>query len=142
MKRRDEVPCRIGNNSTKSTRNMDLRTLTFEYMTCCCVFPLFLYRRWHTRNTAPALLNLHRGTRDMLKLALDAAMPLIENQRQNRAQGLVCEFGVGSGKSMRMTHEILPLDIEMHGFDTLYVFPGTMHPIYDHVSFELSYLFY
>ena len=57
----------------------------------------------------------------MLKLALDAAMPLIENQRENRAQGLVCEFGVGSGKSMRMTQEILPLDIEMHGFDTLYV---------------------
>ena len=78
--------------------------------------------RWHTRNTDPALLNLHRGTRDMIKLALDAAMPLIENQRENRAQGLVCEFGVGSGKSMRMTQEILPLDIEMHGFDTLYVF--------------------
>ena len=69
----------------------------------------------------PALLNLHRGTRDMLKLALDAAMPLIEQQRGNRAHGLVCEFGVGSGKSMRMTQEILPLDIEMHGFDTLYV---------------------
>ena len=56
----------------------------------------------------------------MLKLALDAAMPLIENQRENRAHGLVGEFGVGSGKSMRMTQEILPLDIEMHGFDTLY----------------------
>jgi hypothetical protein len=55
----------------------------------------------------------------MLKLALDAALPLIEHQRENRAQGLVCEFGVGSGKSMRMTQEILPLDIEMHGFDTL-----------------------
>lgn len=58
----------------------------------------------------------------MLKLALDAAMPLIEHQRENRARGLVTEFGVGSGKSMRMTQEILPLDIEMHGFDTLYVF--------------------
>ena len=58
----------------------------------------------------------------MLKLALDAAMPLIERQRENRAHGLVCEFCVGSGKSMRMTQEILPLDIEMHGFDTLYVF--------------------
>ncbi len=80
--------------------------------------------RWHTRNTDPVLLNLHRGTRDMLKLALDAAMPLIENQRENRAHGLVGEFGVGSGKSMRMTQEILPLDIEMHGFDTLYVITG------------------
>eukprot|EP00531_Pseudo-nitzschia_arenysensis_P006922 CAMPEP_0116121056 /NCGR_PEP_ID=MMETSP0329-20121206/3499_1 /TAXON_ID=697910 /ORGANISM="Pseudo-nitzschia arenysensis, Strain B593" /LENGTH=458 /DNA_ID=CAMNT_0003614855 /DNA_START=51 /DNA_END=1430 /DNA_ORIENTATION=+ len=83
-----------------------------------CLNDSWGYVRWHTRNTNPALLNLHRGTRDMLKLALDAAMPLIEQQRQNRAQGLLCEFGVGSGKSMRMTQEILPLDIEMHGFDT------------------------
>lgn len=49
----------------------------------------------------------------MLKLALDAAMPLIIHQRENRAQGLVCEFGVGSGKSLRMTQEILPLNIEI-----------------------------
>eukprot|EP00533_Pseudo-nitzschia_delicatissima_P015050 CAMPEP_0197278800 /NCGR_PEP_ID=MMETSP1432-20130617/19185_1 /TAXON_ID=44447 /ORGANISM="Pseudo-nitzschia delicatissima, Strain UNC1205" /LENGTH=456 /DNA_ID=CAMNT_0042745231 /DNA_START=149 /DNA_END=1519 /DNA_ORIENTATION=- len=83
-----------------------------------CLNDSWGYVRWHTRNTDPALLNLHRGTRDMLKLALDAAMPLIENQRENRAHGLVGEFGVGSGKSMRMTQEILPLDIEMHGFDT------------------------
>jgi len=83
-----------------------------------CLSDSWGYVRWHTRNTDPFLLNLHRGTRDMLKLALDAAMPLIEHQRENRAQGLVCEFGVGSGKSMRMTQEILPLDIEMHGFDT------------------------
>jgi len=83
-----------------------------------CLNDSWGYVRWHTRNTDLALLNLHRGTRDMLKLALDAAMPLIENQRENRARGLVCEFGVGSGKSMRITQEILPLDIEMHGFDT------------------------
>ncbi len=83
-----------------------------------CLNDSWGYVRWHTRNTVPAKLNLHRGTRDMLKLALDAAMPLIQNQRENRARGLVCEFGVGSGKSMRMTQEILPLDIEMHGFDT------------------------
>lgn len=83
-----------------------------------CLNDSWGYVRWHTRNTDPALLNLHRGTRDMLELALDAAMPLIENQKENRAQGLICEFGVGSGKSMRMTQEILPLDIEMHGFDT------------------------
>ena len=89
-----------------------------------CLNDSWGYVRWHTRNTVPAKLNLHRGTRDMLKLALDAAMPLIEQQRQNRAQGLLCEFGVGSGKSMRMTQEILPLDIEMHGFDTLYVITG------------------
>mmetsp|Transcript_7076 Transcript_7076/g.16003 ORF Transcript_7076/g.16003 Transcript_7076/m.16003 type:complete len:453 (-) Transcript_7076:219-1577(-) len=83
-----------------------------------CMNDSWGYVRWHTRSTDPALLNLHRGTRDMLKLALDAAMPLIERQRENRAHGLVCEFCVGSGKSMRMTQEILPLDIEMHGFDT------------------------
>jgi hypothetical protein len=76
------------------------------------------YVRWHTRKLPPAQLNLHRGTRDMLKLALDAAMPLIEQQRQNKACGLVCEFGVGSGRSLRMTQEILPLDIAIHGFDT------------------------
>lgn len=89
-----------------------------------CLNDSWGYVRWHTRSMDPALLNLHRGTRDMLKLALDAAMPLIEHQRENRAQGLVCEFGVGSGKSMRMTQEILPLDIEMHGFDT---FTGLPH---------------
>lgn len=83
-----------------------------------CMSDSWGYVRWHTRNTDPARLNLHRGTRDMQKLALDAAMPLIERQRRNRAHGLVCEFGVGSGKSIRMTQEILPLDIEMHGFDT------------------------
>lgn len=83
-----------------------------------CLSDSWGYVRWHTRNTDPAHLNLHRGTRDMLKLALDAAMPLIENQRVNKARGLVLEFGVGSGKSMRMTQEILPLDVEMHGFDT------------------------
>jgi len=83
-----------------------------------CLVDSWGYVRWHTRNTEASTLNLHRGTRDMLKLALDAALPLIEHQRENRAQGLVCEFGVGSGKSMRMTQEILPLDIEMHGFDT------------------------
>jgi hypothetical protein len=83
-----------------------------------CLVDSWGYVRWHTRKTPPELLNLHRGTRDMLKLALDAAMPLIEGQRLNRSQGLVCEFGVGSGRSLRMTQELLPLDIEIHGFDT------------------------
>jgi len=84
-----------------------------------CLVDSWGYVRWHTRNTEAAILNVHRGTRDMLKLALDAAMPLIDHQRENRAQGLVCEFGVGSGKSLRMTQEILPLNIEINGFDTL-----------------------
>jgi tetratricopeptide (TPR) repeat protein len=83
-----------------------------------CLVDSWGYVRWHTRKTPRHLLNLHRGTRDMLQLALDAAMPLIEGQRHSKAHGLVCEFGVGSGRSLRMTQEILPLDIEIHGFDT------------------------
>lgn len=84
-----------------------------------CLVDSWGYVRWHTRNTVPSMLNLHGGTRDMLKLALEAAMPLIQNQRDNRAHGLVCEFGVGSGKSLRMAQEIIPLEFELHGFDTL-----------------------
>jgi hypothetical protein len=83
-----------------------------------CLVDSWGYVRWHTRKVPAAQLNLHRGTRDMVKLALDAAMPLIEQQRENKAYGLVCEFGVGSGRSLRMTQEILPLDISIHGFDT------------------------
>ena len=33
-----------------------------------CLVDSWGYVRWHTRNTEAALLNLHRGTRDMLKL--------------------------------------------------------------------------
>lgn len=76
------------------------------------------YVRWHSRKIPQGQLNLHRGTRAMLQLALDAALPLIEQQRENKAYGMVCEFGVGSGRSLRMTQEILPLDISIHGFDT------------------------
>jgi hypothetical protein len=49
----------------------------------------------------------------MLELALNAATPLIEGG------GLICEFGVGSGRSLRMIQEILPLDAMLHGFDTV-----------------------
>jgi len=91
-----------------------------------CLVDSWGYVRWHSRKVAPQHLNLHRGTRDMLRLALEAAMPLIEQQRQhgNPAYGMVCEFGVGSGRSLRMTQEILPLDIHIHGFDT---FTGLPH---------------
>eukprot|EP00977_Amphora_coffeiformis_P003107 scaffold578_cov167-Amphora_coffeaeformis.AAC.54 len=70
------------------------------------------YVRWHTRKVPCDDLNLYRGTRDMLSLALNAAMPLIKEG------GIVAEFGVGSGRSMRMTQELLPLDTPIHGFDT------------------------
>ncbi|KAL3911399.1 MAG: hypothetical protein SGILL_007298, partial [Bacillariaceae sp.] len=95
-----------------------LETMQRSEAPASCLVDSWGYVRWHMRKTPPELLNLHRGTRDMLKLALDAAMPLIERQRQSNSQGLVCEFGVGSGRSLRMTQEILPLDMEIHGFDT------------------------
>ena len=90
-----------------------------------CLVDSWGYVRWHTRKVPPAQLNLHRGTRDMLKLALDAAMPLIEQQRVDPKYGLVCEFGVKSGRSLRMTQELLPLDIKISGFDT---FTGLPQP--------------
>lgn len=75
-----------------------------------CLVDSWGYVRWHTRKMEN--VNLMRGTRDMLELALTAAMPLIEEG------GMVCEFGVASGRSIRMTQEILPLDVPIHGFDT------------------------
>ena len=76
-----------------------------------CLVDSWGYVRWHTRKLNPN--NLHRGTRDMLQIALDAAQPLLGKNN------LVCEFGVASGRSLRMTQELLPLDIiEIHGFDT------------------------
>jgi tetratricopeptide (TPR) repeat protein len=76
-----------------------------------CLVDSWGYVRWHTRKQNPN--NLHRGTRDMLRIALDAAQPLLGKNN------LVCEFGVASGRSLRMTQELLPLDaIEIHGFDT------------------------
>lgn len=77
-----------------------------------CLVDTWGYVRWHTRKISRNDLNLYRGTRDMLALALNAAMPLIEDC------GIVAEFGVGSGRSMRMTQELLPLDTPIHGFDT------------------------
>lgn len=81
-------------------------------------------------NMSHGRLNLYRGTRGMLELALQAAMPLILPQRNEGdgssssgsggscSNGLVCEFGVGSGRTLRMTQEILPLSVPIHGFDT------------------------
>ena len=81
--------------------------------TYSCLVDSWGYVRWHTRNIPCRALNLYRGTRDTLELALTAAMPLIDKG------GLVCEFGVGSGRSLRMAQEILPLDATLHGFDTV-----------------------
>lgn len=78
-----------------------------------CLVDSWGYVRWHTRRTNPHYLNLHRGTRSMLQIALDAAQPLLQHD-----DGLVCEFGVASGRSVRMTQELLPLSTPIHGFDT------------------------
>jgi hypothetical protein len=83
-----------------------------------CLVDSWGYVRWHVRKVPPQELNLYRGTRDMLQIALDAAMPLILEG------GLVCEFGVASGRSIRMTEELLPLSTPIHGFDT---FTGLPH---------------
>jgi hypothetical protein len=78
-----------------------------------CLVDSWGYVRWHTRRTEPSRLNLHRGTRAMLQIALDAAQPLLQHD-----DGLICEFGVASGRSLRMTQEMLPLNVPIHGFDT------------------------
>lgn len=87
-----------------------LRRLEAEY---ACWVDSWGYVRWHSRKVPNEHLNLYMGTRDMLQVALDAAMPLIEE-----SNGWVCEFGVASGRSLRMTQEILPLHVPIHGFDT------------------------
>lgn len=78
-----------------------------------CLVDSWGYVRWHTRKVPNSQLNLHRGSRAMFQIALDAAMPLILGEN-----GLVCEFGVASGRSIRVTQEMLPLDVQIHGFDT------------------------
>ena len=86
-----------------------------EESTYACWVDSWGYVRWHTRKIPCVDLNLLRGTRDMLELALHAALPLVEQG------GLVAEFGVGGGRSLRMTQELLPLDVPIHGFDTVRV---------------------
>ena len=74
-----------------------------------CLVDSWGYVRWHTRKEMMTA-NLHRGTRSMLQIGLQAAMPMI---RQDN--GLVCEFGVATGRSTRMIQEILPLGTEING---------------------------
>jgi len=51
--------------------------------------------------------NLFRGTRAMIQLGVENSNP----------KGIFCEFGVSSGRSMRMLAEILPTS-PLYGFDT------------------------
>lgn len=78
-----------------------------------CLVDSWGYVRWHTRRVKPRNLNLHRGTHAMFQMALNAAMDMIRD-----VDGIVCEFGVGSGRSMRMIQEMLPLNVPIYGFDT------------------------
>lgn len=78
-----------------------------------CLVDSWGYIRFHTRRTQNEDLNLYLGTRDMLKIGIEAAMDLVLNQN-----GLLCEFGVASGRSMRIIQEFLPLETKLHGFDT------------------------
>jgi tetratricopeptide (TPR) repeat protein len=83
-----------------------------------CLVDSWGYVRWHTRKCSDTDLNLYRGARDMFELAAEGAGPLL------RRGGLACEFGVGSGRSLRMTREVLPLDRPIHGFDTFTGMPA------------------
>eukprot|EP00587_Corethron_hystrix_P012478 CAMPEP_0113324202 /NCGR_PEP_ID=MMETSP0010_2-20120614/16872_1 /TAXON_ID=216773 ORGANISM="Corethron hystrix, Strain 308" /NCGR_SAMPLE_ID=MMETSP0010_2 /ASSEMBLY_ACC=CAM_ASM_000155 /LENGTH=181 /DNA_ID=CAMNT_0000183471 /DNA_START=334 /DNA_END=877 /DNA_ORIENTATION=- /assembly_acc=CAM_ASM_000155 len=79
---------------------------------CASLVDSWGYVRWHMRNSEGAELNLHRGTRDMLSLAVSAASDLVAEN------GIVAEFGVATGRSLRMLQEMLPQTVEIHGFDT------------------------
>ena len=54
----------------------------------------------------------------MLQIGIKAAMDLVVDDN-----GLVCEFGVASGRSLRMMQELLPLEKPLHGFDTFHGLP-------------------
>ena len=77
-----------------------------------CLVDSWGYCRWHMRKQPDA--NFYLGTRDMIELALRNAMLDTDND----ADAIVCEFGVGSGRTLRMTQDVLELGQEMHGFDT------------------------
>ena len=87
-----------------------------------CLVDSWGYVRWHTRRQPDA--NLYRGTKQMLQVGIQAALPLISS-------GLVCEFGVAQGRSLRLIQELCPLQTPIYGFDTFTGLPmawGTALP--------------
>lgn len=76
------------------------------------------YVRWHSRRVDDDDLKLYLGSRSMFHIGIDAAMEMVEQDK-----GLVCEFGVATGRSLRMIQEILPLETSLHGFDTFLGLP-------------------
>jgi hypothetical protein len=101
---------RLGKTEEAEEIMENLRRSEAKY---ACLVDSWGYIRWHTRRIPDEELNLYLGTRDMLRIGLDAAMDMLQNQG-----GLVCEFGVAKGRSMRMMQELLPLETPLHGFDT------------------------
>jgi tetratricopeptide (TPR) repeat protein len=89
-----------------------------------CLVDSWGYIRWHTRRIETNELNLYLGTRDMMRIGLDAASDMLQDQR-----GLVCEFGVAKGRSMRMMQELLPLETQLHGFDTFFGLPQSWNSL-------------
>jgi tetratricopeptide (TPR) repeat protein len=154
----DDTPTTDDNDTTTTTtssmqqhhhNNKEEASALFEQLrrreaVHACLVDSWGYVRWHMRRRKHHnrscssihpndrhTLNLYRGTRGMLELALAAAMPLITTtgtsttNGQQQQNGLVCEFGVGSGRTLRMTQEIVPLNTVLHGFDT---FTGLPQP--------------
>mmetsp|Transcript_17790 Transcript_17790/g.20270 ORF Transcript_17790/g.20270 Transcript_17790/m.20270 type:complete len:468 (+) Transcript_17790:160-1563(+) len=85
-----------------------------------CLVDSWGYIRWHTRRIPNDELNLYLGTRNVLQIGLEAAMDLVMDDN-----GLVCEFGVATGRSLRMMQELLPLLTPLHGFDTFHGLPSS-----------------
>jgi tetratricopeptide (TPR) repeat protein len=80
---------RLGGSHEQEEAQALFEQLRREEAQYACLVDSWGYLRWHTRKIPCDDLNLHRGTRDMLEIAIVAAMPLIEQG------GLVAEFGVG-----------------------------------------------
>jgi tetratricopeptide (TPR) repeat protein len=85
-----------------------------------CLVDSWGYVRWHLRKQLPQV-NLYRGTSAMVQFALAATT--LRNER-----ALYCEFGVGNGRTMRLTRAALATWREtndpswpppmLYGFDT------------------------
>jgi len=109
---------RVGKNKSEAEEIME--QLRRSDASIACLVDSWGYVRWHTRRIPNTELNLHRGFRSMLQLGLDASKSLMSPT----IKGLVCEFGVGNGRSLRLIQEMLPLEYPIHGFDTFTVTSG------------------
>jgi tetratricopeptide (TPR) repeat protein len=85
-----------------------------------CLVDTWGYVRWHMRKqlqSTTQIVNLYRGTRAMLQFAVAATIPLLLERKQQFSSNdkdylenaLFCEFGVGSGRTLRLTRDVLPI---------------------------------